>query len=60
MDTVVVYLGGITSLCLLGFGILSIIHGGTVKGQGCPCSDPKYCERIKDTTRKEVSIKFPV
>ena len=54
MDTSTVYVGLILSLCLLGYGLFSRIHGGGADGPVCPCSDPKYCERIKDTTRKEV------
>ena len=54
MDTSTVYVGLILSLCLLGYGLFSRIHRGGADGPVCPCSDPKYCERIKDTTRKEV------
>ena len=57
MDTATVFLGVTFILHLLGAGIISQFYDtGVASAQGCPCEDPKYCERIKDTTRKEVSI----
>ena len=41
-------------LHLLGFGISRFYDTGDASAQECPCENPKFCERITDTTRKEV------
>lgn len=55
MDTGTVFFGVTFVLHLLGFGISWIYDTSGGHTQGCPCEDPKFCERIKDTSRKEVS-----
>ena len=49
-----VFFGVAFVLHVLAFGILTSLDDTDPINPGCPCSDPRYCERIKDTTRKEV------
>ena len=42
---------------LVIFGGLTSFNGNKTVGQHCPCSDARLCERIKDTTRKEVRFR---
>lgn len=55
-----IYFGVTFVLHLFGYGIsrfYNISGGGEQpRGQVCPCEDPGYCERIKDTTRKEIFV----
>ena len=43
----------IVVLQLFGIGLCYVTENA--RAQECPCEDPKFCQTIKDTTRKEVT-----
>lgn len=56
MYTSAVYFGITFILHLFGNGISRFYNAGTAGSQVCPCEDPRFCERIKNTTRKEIFV----